>query len=608
MITQYPIVETTWPMTRDTASAMAPHPMSARGTTAMRVTMIAVRSTTSRFFCRNSRHTIAVGTDEKPARNTVTAITWMTVVALGSPRALASHGAVATMMAVRVELVISDRLNTVGAIESASRSPRASAAVVPSSAMFRAMVCATKATARAPNSSGAMMRATMIVVANCSRREAAMFTPPQAEPLFTREASDRPGTCSNALMRYRRLPTPRRAPGRAAGGSLPPRAAGATVMPLAPVARCAAAARVRGSWTAPRPQLLCEVDQRPDAVVVGPAVELSNGEQQTLPRQGGADPLQELGRVRKAQRGVGERFERGQAVPQVDRHRAEVGGVHIAAVNPVVGLRCSIHPPDIPAPGGAQPVLEVARVRQLRVVTAHLAERCRAHHRLGRHDEVPAPPRREADPAFTAPDAPGDGERGVWRRRLRGCAEGDGVPVDQADPRMAFHQRARPGQGAGRQQVVRGNQRDVVGLDQGEPVVVGFDVAGILLVDQGAHPGVVRGQPLRHGRGAVGRSVVHDDDVGRHTGLAEHACHKMRQEVPVVVARDDDRHRGERGHWSGAQQFHRDATFTPAVSGRAGTPAQVAPPGRSARSTAPMPSTEFLPIRTPCRTLEFMPR
>ena len=56
------------------------------------------------------------------------------------------------------------------------------------------------------------------------------------------------------------------------------------------------------------------------------------------------------------------------------------------------------------------------------------------------------------------------------------------------------------------------------------------------------------------------------------------------------------------------QVDERDTHDLVTASCRAGTPAHVSPVGRSAVSTAPMPSTAFLPTRSPSRTLEFMPR
>jgi hypothetical protein len=86
---------------------------------------------------------------------------------------------------------------------------------------------------------------------------------------------------------------------------------------------------------------------------------------------------------------------------------------------------------------------------------------------------------------------------------------------------------------------------------RGEPAPQGTGLAGVLLPDQPDGRAVrvaplepVGLQPVDQLGGAVGRPVVHDDDLERRITVAQQRSYRRDDVRRLVVRRDDDRHRG----------------------------------------------------------------
>lgn len=103
-------------------------------------------------------------------------------------------------------------------------------------------------------------------------------------------------------------------------------------------------------------------------------------------------------------------------------------------------------------------------------------------------------------------------------------------------------------QGPGDEPVVRREQGDVVPVGPfQEALVVGGDVALVLLVDPYLDARVLRRQGPCHVRGVVGRGVVDDQDPDVDALLlVQDALDAVGQEVAVLVAGD---HHADRAHW-----------------------------------------------------------
>ena len=69
--------------------------------------------------------------------------------------------------------------------------------------------------------------------------------------------------------------------------------------------------------------------------------------------------------------------------------------------------------------------------------------------------------------------------------------------------------------------------------------IAGIARAAVVAVAHVVHARV--GAAVEQALRAVGRGVVHDDDLDVPVGLRQHACNARRQLVPAVIGRDDDR-------------------------------------------------------------------
>ena len=131
-----------------------------------------------------------------------------------------------------------------------------------------------------------------------------------------------------------------------------------------------------------------------------------------------------------------------------------------------------------------------------------------------------------------------------------------GIAVDDPAPRVdEVHGRTILEDGTVTFEVLR--QRDVVVVEDphrgsphpGHRTIECARLADILLVD---HFDAVAVAP-QHVRRAVGRPVVHHDDLGRRQGLAKNAVQGLTEKVSPVVGGDDRRDVGRPGSRHGGQ-------------------------------------------------------
>ena len=105
---------------------------------------------------------------------------------------------------------------------------------------------------------------------------------------------------------------------------------------------------------------------------------------------------------------------------------------------------------------------------------------------------------------------------------------------------MGVHQARRPPESAGRQEVVGGQDQQVVAVRPLDPLVVGRDVTAVDEVAAVEDAGVARRQLRADLLRVVPGGVVQDQRPDLHALLGLDAPDARREEVSVVVTGDDD--------------------------------------------------------------------
>ena len=126
-------------------------------------------------------------------------------------------------------------------------------------------------------------------------------------------------------------------------------------------------------------------------------------------------------------------------------------------------LRDPAHVGDVGYRGDPEPHVEVAAVEARRVVASDGPLHGRAHHDLGRGDAVVALAAADADPIRAPPDLRSPPAPAGHRHGLAGVGV-ERPPVHHAHPRGGVHHGRRPQQRVRHEQVVGGEQHDVVAV------------------------------------------------------------------------------------------------------------------------------------------------
>ena len=138
---------------------------------------------------------------------------------------------------------------------------------------------------------------------------------------------------------------------------------------------------------------------------------------------------------------VEQEIERSTPRDEVGQPAGVRGEVHVGVVHAIQRLDRPVDPADVPAGSGSQPHVEVAGVRQPRVVSAYLHKGIAAHHDFGAGDETaPAPGRyaaasrcrRHTDQLRIRESTPAARRRTSGRSRRRDRREG--VPPSARPP------------------------------------------------------------------------------------------------------------------------------------------------------------------------------